>query len=302
MFHFKLLFWTMLLVMLTGCMGVPVSYSESEDQFNQNIEKLIGNDSVAVEETLGHPTSRIRFYDSTVSIYARIAEANVLDLMVPVGTYKSTVLLCYTLMFDANYRLTNFSRGWYAYSGYHTPRHLCQLWVNSKDYRYDLFDSPQPYNPKNVPVSEDFYECNYEEEQRKASRPVYWRHVKRLWLAHEDELTVAAESGNPEARLQLYWNDTREGQYWLCLAANQGYPKASYRVAQLYEFGDDDVTKDIQRAYLWYDAAAKSCHPWARKDAQRISHDLLNRGEQYNTRHMMDEWMPLDCKEWPRNH
>ena len=99
--------------------------------------------------------------------------------------------------------------------------------------------------------------------------------------ADESELTVAAESGNPEARLQLYWHDTGEGMYWLCRAANQGYPKARYRVAQLYEFGDDGVNQDLVRAYMWYDLAAQACHPWARKDyflpPQAHSHAGLRR-------------------------
>jgi len=287
--------------MLTGCMGIPVSYSEEENQFERDIEQLIGSNAAAVEGKLGHPTSRVRLYDSTVFIYARVAEANVLDLLVPVATYKNTALLCYNLVFDANNQLVKFGRGWYAYSGYHSPRHLCQMWIDSKDYRYEPSGKAQQYDPENVPVPEDYYECDYNEEKIKEEKPVYWKPVKYLWSADEEELTVAAESGNPEARLQLYWHDARDGMYWLCRAANQGYPKARYRVAQLYEFGDDGVGKDLIGAYMWYDLAAKSCHPWARKDALRISRDSLSEDERVEAALMIEQWSAIDCKSWSSN-
>jgi TPR repeat protein len=142
----------------------------------------------------------------------------------------------------------------------------------------------------------DYYECNYEEEQRKKEKPVYWKPVKYLWSADENELTIAARSGNPEARLQLYWNATN--LYWLCRAANQGYPKARYRFAQLYEFGDDGIGKDLKHAYLWYDLAAQACHPWARKDALRISQVLLTDDEPQDATRMIEQWSSVDCKSW----
>jgi len=288
-------------VMLIGCLGMPVSYSEEENRFEQDIERLIGSDTAAVEEKLGHPTSRVRFYDSTVFIYARVADANVLDLLFPVATYKSTALLCYSLKFDANDRLVEFGRWWYAYSGYHSQQNLCHRWISSTDYSYDPYERARPYDPENVSVPIDYYECSYEEEQRKEEKTVYWKPVKYLSSADESELTVAAESGNPEARLQLYWHDTGEGMYWLCRAANQGYPKARYRVAQLYEFGDDGVNQDLVRAYMWYDLAAQACHPWARKDALRISHDSLSEDERRDVTHMIEQWSAIDCKSWPSN-
>jgi TPR repeat protein len=172
------------------------------------------------------------------------------------------------------------------------------MWVSSKNYLYDASGKSQPYNPKKVPVPVDYYECNYEEEQRKKENPVYWKQVKYPWSADKEELTTAAESGNPEARLQLYWHHTSDGLYWLCHAANQGYPKARYRVAQLYEFGDDGIGRDFKRAYIWYDLAAKACHPWARKDALRVSQRFLTDDQRNDVSHMIEQWSPLDCKSW----
>jgi TPR repeat protein len=300
-------------VMLTACMGVPVSYSEEEDQFEREIEQLIGSNTVDVEQKLGHPTSRIRLYDSTVFIYARVAEANVLDLMIPVATYKNMALLCYNLLFDANGQLAELEKNWYDISdfgypvfGPQSPRGLCQKWISSKYYLFEAFGKQkwslnfgQQYDPKVAPIPQRYYECNFEEEQMKRESPVYWKQVKYLWSASDEELLAAAESGNPEARLQLYWNNNRElGMYWLCRSANQGYPKARYRIAQLYEFGDDGIDKNLLSAYLWYDLAAKACHPWSRKDAIRISSELLSEDDRRDATRMIEQWSPLDCKNW----
>ena len=283
-------------------MGVPVSYSESEDEFNQTIEQLIGGESNELINELGLPTSRIRFYDSILYIYARLADANVLDIMLPVTTYKQGVLLCYYIKIDTNGRLLDFTRTWYNYSGYHSERHLCQLPISSRNYLYDPFNKHgyKPYEPGQIPVPLDYYECDYSIEKKRDKAPVYWSQIKSPWLAKEEELISAAVSGNPEARLQLYWNDTSNGMYWLCRAANQGFPKARYRIAQLYEFGDDGVPMNIAQAYMWYNLAAQACHPWSRKDATRIATHMLTKDELQKTKDMIEQWSPIDCDNWPK--
>lgn len=278
----------LLLVALMGCLALPVSYSEAEKQFDRNVKRLVGSDTVAVRDTLGQPTSRVRLYDSTVYIYARLA--------------KRDTVLCYNLKFDSDDILVEFRRDRHSYAYYSpSPRNLCQLWVSPKDYLYDTSGEPQAYDPEKLPVAMDYYECDYEAEKRKRDEPVYWKPVKHLWYADEAQLTAAAESGNPEARLQLYWHDTKNGLYWLCRAANQGDAKARYRVAQLYEFGDDGIQRDLLKAYVWYDLAAQACHPWARKDALRISRSSLSKDALLDAKHMVEQWSAVDCKNWLSN-
>ena len=290
-------------LMITGCMGFPVDYPEAEDRFNQNIELLIGSDANTVEKQLGQPTSRIMFYDSIIYNYARTTDV----LAVGVGVFHSKAMLCYKLKFDESNQLVDFRRYCKGYSGNYTSKYECQRWLYSRDYYdYDPFYDPwferkdKPYDPDTAPIPNDYYECDYVEEKAKREKPVSWESVSTRYFhnASEEELTVAAESGNPAARLQLYWNDNEYGLYWLCNAANQGYAKARYRIAQLYEFGDDGVDKNLLHSYMWYDLAAKSCHPWARKDALRVSHDSLSEDQRKEAQKMIDEWTPIDCSSW----
>ena len=278
-------------------MGFPVDYPEEEDNFKNKIEQLIGSNINAAEKQLGHPTSRIRFYDSITYIYARVTTTTA----VGAGVFDAPVLLCYDLKFDENEILVDFRRDWIAYSGYHKPKALCQMWIDSRDYyQYDpwVHGKAIPYEPDKIPVAKDYSECDFTVENAKREKPVYWNTVRFLFSASDAELTAAAKSGNPGARLQLYWNDTADGLYWLCRAANQGYPKARYRIAQLYEFGDDGLEKDLLRAHAWYDLAAKACHPWSRKDAIRISSELLNEDKIKKSNVLIEQLVPLDCSSW----
>lgn len=284
--------------MISGCMGFPVDYPEDEDRFQEKIEQLIGSDINTIDAQLGEPTSRIRFYDSIIYIYARVTETTA----VGAGVFQADVLLCYALNFDENNLLVDFKRNWVSYSGYHKPRNLCQRGIDSRDfYQYGPWvkQKSKPYDPDDAPIPRDYYECDYAEEKAKREKPVNWKSVRFLFSASEEDLTEAAQSGNPGARLQLYWHDTKDGLYWLCRAANQGYPKARYRIAQLYEFGDDGVEKDFLRSYVWYDLSAKACHPWARKDASRISHDSLSEEQRKEAQTMIEKWVPIDCTSWP---
>lgn len=288
-------------VMIAGCMGFPVDYPETEDRFQQNIEELVGSDANTVETKLGRPTSRIRFYDSTIYNYARATDV----LAVGIGVFHSKAMLCYKLKFDESNQLVDFRRYWKGFSGNYTSKYECQRWLYSRDYYdYDPFYDPwferkdKPYDPDTAPIPKDYYECDYVEEKAKREKPVSWKSVRFLFSASEEELTAAAQSGNPGAQLQLYWNDTEDGLNWLWGAANQGYPKAQYRIAQLYEFGDDGIEKDLLRSYVWYDLAAKACHPWARKDASRILHDSLNEEQRKEAEEMVEKWVPVDCSSW----
>jgi TPR repeat protein len=278
-------------------MGFPVDYPEEEDRFQDNIERLIGSDIHAVEKQLGDPTSRIRFYDSITFIYARVTTTTA----VGAGVFDAPVLLCYDLKFDENEILVDFERNWISYSGYHKPKKLCQMWIDSRDYyQYDPWEKRKSilYEPDKIPVTQDYYECDFAVEKAKREKPVYWKSVTFLFSASEAELKAAAKSGNPGARLQLYWNDTEDGLYWLCRAANQGYPKARYRIAQLYEFGDDGFEKNLLLAHAWYDLAAKACHPWARKDTLRISSELLDEEQIKKSNMIIEKIIPLDCSSW----
>jgi TPR repeat protein len=283
----------LLSIILVGCSTGPPPFSFSSssvsNQLNlEDAQQLINQDPAVIEEKLGQRISRIRFYDSSIHIYAYV-------------TARSSIV-CSNLKFDFKDELVALSQRELSYSGLWSPRSICHVRISQYDnaYSYDPWKDAKlrPYDPDKVPVPVDYYECDYQEEKERALKNTYWKQVRIVWTTPTDQLIAYSEAGNPEARIQLYWNDAKEGVYWLCLAANQeGCPKASYRLAQLYEFGDDGVDKNLTLAFVWYDHAAKTCHPWARKDALRIYQDFLSDKERQEAEYLINHWTDADCKK-----
>ena len=246
----------------------------------------MGNYRQIIDKKLGLPTSRVRFYESVIYLYVQERSFS-----------KGPRYICSYLRFNSDDQLVDYSRvGPYSYPITWSTRKWCQHPFRSEGYVYDPWVSTRykPYDPKNNPIANKYFECDHEEYKTKGIENVYWQPVN-TWTQYEDELVVAAESGNPLARLQLYWNNADDGLYWLCLAANQGHPNAQYRIAQLYEFGDDGIEKNFKRSYAWYVLAARSCHPYARKDAIRVSNYFISQNERVTVENKLENWSIIDC-------
>jgi hypothetical protein len=74
-------------------------------------------------------------------------------------------------------------------------------------------------------------------------------------------LRLAAENGQREAMYTLgHEHDagTLEKWHWVCLAATQGHAKARHETGHYYETGENPVSQDLVRSYVWYSLAETS--------------------------------------------
>ena len=113
------------------------------------------------------------------------------------------------------------------------------------------------------------------------------------------ELLQKAEEGNSEAQLQLYYRtiakDEETAHRWLCRSAEQGHPDARYRLALLFENGNEKCPQDFTRAYVWYLLAAESGHHWGEPNARRIQTEYLSTEGLLEARQKFSDWRPGDC-------
>jgi hypothetical protein len=74
-------------------------------------------------------------------------------------------------------------------------------------------------------------------------------------------LRLAAENGQREAMYTLgheHEAGTLEKWHWVCLAATQGHAKARHETGHYYETGENPVSQDLVRSYVWYSLAETS--------------------------------------------
>lgn len=109
----------------------------------------------------------------------------------------------------------------------------------------------------------------------------------------EGEVLWLAVSGNPEAQLQAYWNlvasDADQALYWLCMAANQGYPAAQYQDGLLMK-KDDKVA-----AYVWFSLAARAGHRGAKDELKPLIAGMTN-DELAQAEKGLSDWQPGQCE------
>ena len=119
----------------------------------------------------------------------------------------------------------------------------------------------------------------------------------RLFGMSSAQLKQLATEGDPDAQLQLYWNDiyADDALMWLCRAADQGSAEAQYRLGMLYENGSDNFPKDEVRAYLWYQMTKSTDAYNNQQQAIRLWKGLsLDQAKRANR--LIDEWKPGVCE------
>jgi len=123
--------------------------------------------------------------------------------------------------------------------------------------------------------------------------------VSQAELSTKAQQGKAAKHGEPEAHLQLYFNtvakEPRDAHQWLCQSADQGHPDARYRLALVFEHGQEGFDKDYVKAYVWYVLAAQSGSYWGETNARRIASEHLTPGDLVEARRKVAEWRPGDC-------
>jgi outer membrane protein assembly factor BamE (lipoprotein component of BamABCDE complex) len=109
------------------------------------------------------------------------------------------------------------------------------------------------------------------------------------------ELYAKAEVGDPEAQLQLYFNNVPDRKKWLCASADQGHPDACYRLGVLYENGHEDVGADLRQSYKWYILAAKAGHPHGESNANRLRPLLSDYQQLAEAERLVKDWESGKC-------
>jgi TPR repeat protein len=132
------------------------------------------------------------------------------------------------------------------------------------------------------------------------------RHVSRevaeavATLSHKTKKLEEAKRGNLEAQLQQYYSlvirAPADAHQWLCKSADQGHPDARYRLALLYEYGNEGFERDYIRAYLWYVLAAETGSYWAGRHLQRLARDHLSPDDTVEAKKALREWKPGQCE------
>lgn len=119
-------------------------------------------------------------------------------------------------------------------------------------------------------------------------------------LSHKTKQLEEAEKGDLEAQLQQYYNQVNqapaEAHRWLCKSADQGHPDARYRLALLYEHGNEGIERDYIRAYMWYVLAAETGSYWAGTHLQRLTREHLSPDETVAAKQGLREWKPGQCE------
>jgi len=98
-----------------------------------------------------------------------------------------------------------------------------------------------------------------------------------------EEWRPLAEKGMIEAQYNLgllYFNghgvdaDPVEALKWYLAAAEQGYARAQFRVAELYEADEGGIDQDLIQAHFWYCIARNQKYPNAKKRKRKVA-DLM---------------------------
>jgi len=111
-----------------------------------------------------------------------------------------------------------------------------------------------------------------------------------------EQLLAKAERGDAEAQLQLYWSPREPNRLsWLCRAADQGHPDAQYRLGLLHQHGNEGVSHDPVRAYMWYRLAAANGHYPAAVEAQAVLENLTA-GQAMKAEGLLQKWRPEQCE------
>lgn len=110
------------------------------------------------------------------------------------------------------------------------------------------------------------------------------------------QLKHLADSGHPEAQLQMYFSGMGDKPLiWLCRAADQGHPEAQYRLGNLYWFGGAELTHNALQAYKWYRLAADGQLYRAKNSAIHLTRTLTTK-ELVEAEKLLYQWKPGDCE------
>lgn len=103
-----------------------------------------------------------------------------------------------------------------------------------------------------------------------------------------------------DEQLQLYYDLITEervaAQRWLCKSADQGHPDARYRLALLYENGNEGFEKNYLQAYVWYTLSHESGNYWAGQHALRLRDNNLNHQTITLAEEIIRKWQPGQCE------
>jgi len=121
-------------------------------------------------------------------------------------------------------------------------------------------------------------------------------------ITPDSAILAAAEKGDPQAQYQLGQAyevnfDFAIAATWYRKSAEQGYGKAQYRLAGLYE-GGDGVEKDYVQADMWYLVAATSGGlsasevKWANEHSEDLERRMTTPEQIAEARRRAQEWKP----------
>jgi hypothetical protein len=122
----------------------------------------------------------------------------------------------------------------------------------------------------------------------------------------DQELRAAGQKGTeacrgePDLQLQRYFSlvetDPTAAHRLLCKSADQGHPEARYRLALLFEHGEEGFARDPVQAYMWYVLAGESGKYWGGKHALRLKQEVLSPEQLAEARQAVQAWRPGQCE------
>lgn len=272
--------WTVLLscIMLLGCgdplMPVRHPYYSAEQKITpdatrrEDVRKLLGEPWFAGDEW-------------GVDIYFEKVGTMGLAGIVPVPTGKATYSC---LIVYHNSGLVRAIRS--AWMAHHPYVH------NESTLRYNLYMFDMSHrklqipNPGNLP-----------------SAYIHLTDAGNIYSVEAPQQLIAytrdrAEEGDPVAQLRLYnLIDDPENLFWLCRAADQGYPAAQKEVGRLYWEGLRGVRRNRVRAHVWFSLSASTDHNESEVQEMLAKYDKEMTSEQIaEAERELATWTPGQCQ------
>ena len=134
----------------------------------------------------------------------------------------------------------------------------------------------------------------------KRSYTEIYAHRSDEKLRAASEQSSKAYQGEADIQLQHYFDlieaDPTAAHQWLCKSADQGHSEARYRLALIYEHGNESFEKNPVKAYMWYVLAGESGKYWGGKHAFRLQQEVLAPEERAAARKAVQEWRPGQCE------
>jgi len=259
---------------LAGCIPVPLFPGGEIYSTENDINNLVDRNASKYEviSTLGIP---IKYREATLSYEACQKNAGVgyifcLPYQCTGDLSRSTTCFNLILRFDYNNILLGYEK---------------EPW--SGDVDYDKEDKIlQEFASQGDTLAQKVWQ-----QHVRSKREIVFGNAPR-------QVHALALEGDPEAQMQLYWNDPSDSDalLWLCRAADQDNIEARYRLGLLYENGSEGVPKNMAKAYMWYQIAASTGSAIRSADQARRIREGLSVGQAARADTLVRDWKPGQCE------